>query len=171
MINGEGDQGAAEAYPDAIGALYGAAYSIKFAMKAENKTPDFSVMPLEGLWWADDIDDFIKRRRDRWKWTLMIAMPDFVTKTDVETAKIAAAKKKDIPAIGEVRFERFQEGPCTQIMYLGSYVEEGPTILALHKFIANHGKRLSGLHHEIYLSDPRRTAPEKLKTVIRQPFA
>jgi hypothetical protein len=171
MIDGEGDPGVATAYADAVAALYGVAYAAKFALKAKGKTPDFSVMPLEGLWWSDDMDDFITRRRDRWKWTMMIAMPDFVKASDIDLAKAVAAKKKDNASIGSVRFERFKEGPAVQIMYFGAYSDEGPTIAALHQIIVDHGKQLSGLHHEIYLSDPRRTAPEKLKTVIRQPYA
>lgn len=170
MIDGEGDPGVAQAYLDAVGALYGVAYTVKFALKAKGATPDFSVMPLEALWWADDMDDFINGRRDRWKWTAMIAMPDFVTAADVDEAKTQATKKKDNQSIADVRLEPFNEGPAAQIMYIGPYSGEGPTIAALHKLIDDNGKRLSGLHHEIYLSDPRRTAPEKLKTVIRQPF-
>jgi len=171
MVDGEGDPGVAQAYFDAVGALYGVAYSVKFALKAEGSSPDFSVMPLEALWWADDMNDFVDARRDRWKWTAMIAMPDFVTAADVDEAKVRAAKKNDNPSIGVVRLEHFKEGPAAHIMYLGRYSDEGPTIAALHQFITDNGKHLSGLHHEIYLSDPRRTAPEKLKTVIRQPFA
>lgn len=171
MVDGEGDPGVAQAYLDAVGALYAVAYAVKFALKAKDSTPDFSVMPLEALWWADDMDDFVSGRRDRWKWTAMIAMPEFVTVADVKEAKIRASKKKDNPSIGNVRFEPFTEGPAAQIMYIGPYSGEGPTIAALDKLIDDNGNQLSGLHHEIYLSDPRRTAPEKLKTVIRQPFA
>ena len=170
MVDGEGSP-ASQAYANAVGALYSVAYTLKFALKAKGKTPDFSVMPLEGLWWSDDMDDFLTGNKDGWKWTAMIAMPDFVGAGDVAAAKEAAAKKKDVPDLDRVRLERFREGPAAQIMYFGPYAEETETIAALHQFIADNGKKLSGRHHEIYLSDPRRTAPEKLKTVIRQPFA
>lgn len=170
MVDGEGSP-ASEAYANAVGALYAVAYTLKFALKAKGKTPDFGVMPLEGLWWSDDMDDFVNGRKDRWKWTAMIAMPDFVTTADVDDAKTAAAKKKDLPSVDQLRFERFHEGPAAQIMYFGPYSDETATIAALHQFIADNDKQLAGRHHEIYLSDPRRTAPEKLKTVIRQPFA
>jgi len=169
MIDGKGDPGTSQDYMDAVGALYGVAYNAKFALKKKGSHPDFAVMPLEGLWWADDMDDFVSGKRANWKWTAMIAMPDFVTAADIDEAKEAAAKKKDLPGIEKLRFERFHEGPAAQIMYLGPYAEEAPTIAALHRFIADAGRQLRGTHHEIYLSDPRRTDPARLKTVIRQP--
>lgn len=169
MVDGAGDPNTAQAYADAVGALYAVAYTAKFALKKKGGNPDFAVMPLEGLWWADDMDDFTAGRKDRWKWTAMIAMPDFVTAVDIEAAKQAAAAKKDLLAHDLVRLERFEEGPAAQILYFGAYADEGPTIAALHQFIENSGKTLRGRHHEIYLSDPRRTAPERLKTIIRQP--
>ena len=169
MIDGVGDPGTSEAYADAVGALFAVAYTTKFTLKKTGGHPDFAVMPLETLWWADDMDDYISGRRDRWKWTAMIAQPAFVSKNDIEAAKAAAAAKKSLPAIDGLRFEQFAEGQAAQILYLGPYADEGPTIAALHQFIADGGKERRGLHHEIYLSDARRTAPEKLKTIIRQP--
>lgn len=171
MVDGEGDPGSSEAYQQAVASLFGVAYAAKFAIKKAGDFPDFAVMPLEALWWADDMNDFVSGRRDRWKWTAMIAMPDFVTADDIDLAKETAAKKKELPAIGKLRFETFHEGPSAQILYVGTYADEGPTIAALHRFITDAGKRLRGRHHEIYLSDPRRTDPAKLKTVIRQPMA
>lgn len=171
MVDGEGDPNTAQAYQDAVGELYAVAYTVKFALKGASKGPDFVVMPLEGLWWADDIDDFQKASKANWKWTAMIALPDFVTEADVADAKRRAAEKKEIPSLDALRFERFREGPTAQIMYIGPYADEAQTIASLHDFIAASGKRLSGRHHEIYLSDPRRTEPAKLKTVIRQPFS
>jgi hypothetical protein len=170
MVDGEGDPNTAKAYADAIGALYATAYTLKFARKAAGQSPDFAVMPLEGLWWSDDMDDFRKASKDKWKWTAMIAVPDFVTAADIDEAKRQAAAKKDVPALELLRLERFREGRAAQITYFGPYADEGPTIAALHDFIAGEGGKLRGRHHEIYLSDPRRTAPARLKTVIRQPF-
>jgi hypothetical protein len=170
MVDGRGDPNNSKAYVDAVTALYAVAYTLKFTLKAAGKTPDFTVMPLEGLWWADDMKDFTAGNRDNWQWTMMIAVPDFVTESDVAAAKVAAEAKKDAPSVEALRFERFHEGPAAQILYVGPYAEEGPTIAAIHGFIAEQGHNRSGRHHEIYLSDPRRTDPKKLKTIIRQPF-
>lgn len=170
MVDGAGDPNSAKAYQDALAALYAVAYTLKFALKKRGTTPDFAVMPLEGLWWSDDMDDFRKARKDRWQWTAMIAVPDFVSAADVTAAKAAAAAKKDLPSLDRLRLESFREGKAAQATYFGAYADEGPTIAALHDFIAGQGGRLHGRHHEIYLSDPRRTDPAKLKTVIRQPF-
>lgn len=171
MVDGAGDPNSAQAYKDAIEALYSVAYTLKFSRKHAGKAPDFSVMPLEGLWWADDMGDFTRGDKSRWKWTAMMALPDFATARDVAETKRQAAAKKELPALAALRLERFQEGPAAQILYTGPFADEGPTIAGIHQFIADSGKTLRGRHHEIYLSDPRRTAPEKLKTIIRQPFA
>lgn len=169
MVDGAGDPNHSPDYAAAIAALFAVAYGAKFAMKKQGKHPDFAVMPLEGLWWSDDMADFTAGRKDRWKWTMMIAMPDFVTAADIEAAKEAAATKKDLPAVGRVRLEQFHEGPSAQILYFGPYADEAPTIARLHQFVVESGKSLRGRHHEIYLSDARRTEPAKLKTIIRQP--
>jgi len=170
MVDGKGDPNISEEYREAIEALYATAYTLKFALKADRRTPEFAVMPLEGLWWSDDMSDFLSGNKANWQWTAMIAQPDFVTGEDVSRAKAQAAAKKELPALSKLRLERFHEGRAAQIMYFGPYSEEGPTIAAIHEFIEAGGHRLSGRHHEIYLSDPRRTDPKKLKTVIRQPF-
>ena len=170
MIDGAGDPNTAQSYRDAMMALYATAYTAKFMLKLGPRKIDFRVMPLEGLWWADDMDDFRKARKDRWKWTAMIALPDAVTKADVKAAMAKAAEKKELPALKLLRLESFREGKAMQTLYLGPYADEGPTIEALHKAIADAGHKLRGKHHEIYMSDPRRTAPAKLKTIIRQPF-
>ena len=170
MIDGAGDPNTAQSYRDAMMALYATAYTAKFMLKLGPRKIDFRVMPLEGLWWADDMDDFRKARKDRWKWTAMIALPDAVTKADVKAAMAKAAEKKELPALKVLRLESFREGKAMQTLYLGPYADEGPTIEALHKAIADAGHKLRGKHHEIYMSDPRRTAPAKLKTIIRQPF-
>lgn len=169
MIDGKGAPTMDSAYGAAVTTLYAVAYGAKFALKKTGTHPDFAVMPLEALWWADDHSVFASGERDQWQWTAMIAMPDFVSEADVASAAEAAAKKKDLPAIGGLRFERFEEGLAAQTLYTGPYSDEGPTIAALHEFIADSGKSLRGKHHEIYLSDPRKTEPAKLKTIIRQP--
>jgi hypothetical protein len=168
MVDGRGDPNLAPAYRNAIEALYAVAYTLKFALKASGK--DFAVMPLEGLWWSDDMADFTAGNRDNWQWTAMIALPDFVPADDVRLAKAAAGTKKEIASLAALRFERFREGPAAQTMYVGPFADEGPTIAAIHRLIEEKGRRLAGKHHEIYLSDPRRADPKKLKTIIRQPF-
>jgi hypothetical protein len=167
MIDGQGAPGGEE-YGTALGALYSVAYTLKFMAKALGT--DFKVMPLEGLWWADDMAAFTEENKDLWKWTAMILVPDFVTADMVEEAKVQAQEKKGMPAIAQVRLETYHEGLSAQILYIGPYSGEGETIQRMHQFIEEQGHKLRGKHHEIYLSDPNRTAPEKLKTIIRQPF-
>jgi hypothetical protein len=130
---------------------------------------DYGVMPLEGLWWSDDMNNFILENKAAYKWTLMILQPDFITNDLVEEAKAMAAKRKDLPLLNNLRLETMEDGICAQILYIGPYSDEAPTITRLHDFIHEHGYKLHGKHREIYLSDMRRTAPEKLKTIIRQP--
>jgi hypothetical protein len=171
MIDGTGDPNTSKEYHEAIEALYSISYTAKFMIKKE-KSIDYSVMPLEGLWWADDMDRFISADKDNWKWTAMIMQPEFVSEDLFQTVCLQAVKKKDLPALSKARFQSFSEGLSAQIMYLGPYSAEGPTIEKLHRFIIDQGHRFDGLvgkHHEIYLGDPRRTAPEKLRTIIRQP--
>jgi hypothetical protein len=130
-------------------------------------------MPLEGLFWADDMKVFMPETADRnkWQWTLMIMQPDFITRKDFENSVAAARKKKGNPFIDKVRFESFSEGKAAQIMHIGPYSAEGPNIQKLHHKITEIGGKLTGRHHEIYLSDPRRAAPDKMKTVVRQPYS
>ncbi|NQT86577.1 GyrI-like domain-containing protein [bacterium] len=167
MIDGQGDPNESEPFQGACDALYGTAYTIKFAMKAAGQ--DHTVMPLEGLWWAEDATAFTEGRKDEWQWTLMILQPDFVTADHVAAARAQVEAKRNPPLLAELRFERFEEGLAAQTLHVGPYAEEGPTVTRLHQFIADEGRQLRGKHHEIYLGDPRRTAPGKLKTVIRQP--
>jgi len=127
-------------------------------------------MASEGLWWMDDMREFSVARKDDWKWTMMIMQPEIVTSGLFFLAVAEAAKKKEIPALARLRFQTFQEGKAAQIMYFGPYAEEGPTIARLHKFIEESGYVRDGKHHEIYLGDPRRSAPEKLRITIRQPM-
>jgi hypothetical protein len=170
MIDGEGAP-ESEQFAKSIEALYPIAYGIKFGLKKTDGT-DFGVMPLEGLWWADDMSDYdpVKGDRNKWKWTLMIMQPKFVTEEMFEKAKEEAKKKKGTGLFDSVRFMPYKEDKSAQLMHIGPFSAEGPNIQKIHAKIAEVGK-LQGKHHEIYISDMRRTAPEKLKTVLRQPFA
>lgn len=166
MLDGTGGPDTSAAYMDAIKALYATAYGTKFALKAQGK--DFSVMPLESLWWSDS-ESFDLEDKSSWHWTAMIAVPDSVTPELVSEIVERAYQKAPQDSLRAPRFERFEEGPSAQVLYVGPYASEGPTIVALHGFITASGMRPRGKHHEIYFSDPRRTAPEKLRTIIRQP--
>ncbi|MCA9954384.1 MAG: GyrI-like domain-containing protein [Ardenticatenaceae bacterium] len=169
-ILGEGDPNTTQWYKDAVSALYAVAYTLKFMVKKGELAIDYGVMPLQGLWWAEDMRQFSTDDKSNWLWQMMIMQPDFITAEMVAEAKAQVLKKKGIAAVEQVNFERFAEGKAVQIMYFGPYANEGPTIQKLHEFIWTSGGQLSGKHHEIYLNDPSRTAPEKLKTIIRQPF-
>jgi hypothetical protein len=167
MIDGHGDPNDNPDFQEGMDALYGMAYTIKFALKPQGI--EFVVPPSEALWWMEDMSEFSVETKDRWQWTLMIMQPDEVTQEIVAAAQGELARKKDPPALSKLRYERYHEGLSVQIMYLGAYADEGPTIARMHEFIRENGYDFNGKHHEIYLGDPRRTAPEKLKTVIRQP--
>lgn len=170
MIDGTGDPNTAPEFQQVVEALYGVSYTLKFMIKKAQGT-DYVVMPLEGLWWTEDMTEFSMEDKEAWQWTQMIMQPEYVTPDFVEQAVIQLQQKKDMPTLTKLRFEPFNEGPAAQIMHLGPYCDEGPTIEKLHNFIREQGYDLTGKHHEVYLSDPRRSAPEKLKTIIRQPMA
>ena len=170
MVDGLGDPNSSQDFSNAIEALYSLSYTLKFAIKMGPTAVDYGVPPLEGLWWADDCSAFKEGRKDEWEWTLMIMQPEFVTPDLLAGATEKVRAKKDPVALSKVRFESFCEGPAAQIMHVGPYSEEGPTIEKLHEFICDSGYTLAGKHHEIYLGDPRRAAPEKLRTIIRQPM-
>jgi len=140
-------------------------------VKKGSEAIDYAVMPLEGLWWVGDMSTFSMQNKEAWQWIAMIMQPDFVSADLVKQAIDQASKKKELPALVKLRFENFYEGLSAQIMHLGPYAAEAPTIEKLHGFIESNGYRINGKHHEIYLSDPRKSAPEKIKTVIRQPIA
>lgn len=169
MVDGKGDPNTAPEYVHAIEALYTVAYTLKFTFKKSDDPIDYPVMPLEGLWRAKSFDAFIKGEKSKWEWTMMIMQPEIVGQQHVAAAVEAAAKKKDLPSAPLLRLERFEEGRAAQVMYTGPYSDEGPTIENLHEYIAEQGLQLRGQHHEIYLGDPRRAKPEKLRTIIRQP--
>lgn len=172
MIDGHGDPNTSQEYIDAIGALYPVAYAIKFMSKLV-KGEDFGVMPLEGLWWATNMADFGAQNKANWQWTAMIVQPPAVTRDLYDRAVEQVRQKKHPKAVDELRFEAYDEGRAAQVMYLGPYSDEGPVIQKLHEFITQQGGSLgpgTKHHHEIYLGDPRRTDPAKLKTIIRQPF-
>ncbi|TCO55236.1 GyrI-like domain-containing protein [Actinocrispum wychmicini] len=167
-IDGKGNPNTADEYARAVEALYAVAYTIKFAGKRAGN--DLVVAPLEGLWWSDDMDSFTVGAKDSWQWTMLISQPSWVTAEDVKQAQDAALAKKKLPAIANIRHLNLHEGTCAQVMHFGSYDDEAPTLAALHnEYVAANGLRMTGLHHEIYLGDPRRTEPAKLRTVLRQP--
>lgn len=168
MIDGQGDPNTSQGFRDAVQALYAVAYTLKFMIKKEKKI-DYPVMALEGLWWADDMAAFAAGNRAEWKWTLMILQPTFVTKALVKNAIKQVQEKKELAALGALRFSSYVEGLSVQILHVGPYSLEAPTIERLHNFAKERGYELHGKHHEIYMSDPRRVKPGKMKTVIRQP--
>lgn len=171
MVDGHGDPNTAQEYADALATLYPVAYKLKFASK--NAGRDYVVPPLEALWWAEDMDTFTRARdKSRWDWTAMIMTPDWITEQTFDDA-VSTVGAKDRPAsLGKVRLEMLTEGTCVQTLHIGSYDDEGPVLEELHKrFIPANGLRMTGKHHEIYLSDPRRAEPAKLRTILRQPVA
>lgn len=171
MIDGTGDPNTAPGYAAALQALYSTAYAVHFALRRGPAAIDAPVMPLEGLWWVPDMALFDVRDKTAWYWTLMIVQPEQVTLELVDEARAAAAAKKPELPVAQVRLDRFAEGLAAQVLHRGPYSSEGPTVERLHRFIAERGYRLTGKHHEIYLGDPRRSAPDRLRTIVRQPVA
>ena len=170
MIDGKGDPNTAEVYAEAVQALYALAYAIKFKIKKSEVGLDFAVMPLEGLWWVEDMRLFSVQDKSAWYWTMMIVQPDIITAGLCAETIAEVQKKKNLPALEQVRFEVYHEAEAVQILHLGPYADEAPTIARLHDHIHSEGWERRGKHHEIYLNDPRKSAPDKLRTVIRQPF-
>ena len=170
MVDGHGDPNVAQEYQDALEALYAVAYKIKFMSKVQ-LGKDYVVPPLEGLWWAEDMETFTTARdKSQWDWTMMIMTPGWIDVEMFTSALEAVQKGKNPSALEKVRTESYHEGLSVQIMHIGSYDDEGPTLMKLHQeFLPGNGYKENGKHHEIYLGDPRRVAPEKLKTVLRQP--
>jgi len=173
MIDGMGSPGDSKEYQDALSVLYPVSFRTKFLSKAKGK--DYVVPPLEGLWWADDMNDFTEGNRDKWKWTMMIRQPDWINQDMIKEAiAITKEKKPELSKLlPKLRLEKYKEGKAAQIMHIGPYSEEGSTVQKVHDFIQKEGGKFDGLktkHHEIYLSDPRKANPATMKTVIRQPF-
>lgn len=168
MIDGKGNPNKSESYQRALDALYSAAYTLKFMFKKEEGI-NYNVMALEGLWWVPDMDLFSVEAKDAWYWTMMLYTPEFVTREQFERTINEVKAKKPNPALELLRLETFEEGLCAQVMHLGPYAAEKPTVDLLHGYIAANGYVRTGKHHEIYMGDPRKAAPEKLKTILRQP--
>ena len=170
MVDGHGDPNTAQEYEDALEALYAVAYKLKFASKKQLER-DYVGPPLEGLWWAEDMETFSTRRdKSAWDWTMMIMQPEWITQELFATAVQQVEKAKGLVALPKLRLEAYHEGLAVQILHIGSYDDEGPVLHRLHhEFIPQSGYEMRGKHHEIYLSDVRKVAPEKLRTVLRQP--
>jgi hypothetical protein len=169
-VSGRGNPNTAPEYTRAVEALYAVAYTLKFASKRTGR--DFVVGPLEGLWWSPDPAVFTARAKDEWLWRMLISLPDWITTEDVKEAATTALAKKGNPAIASVEHETLREGTCAQVLHIGSYDDETPILTELHTtYLAANGLIERDRHHEVYLGDPRRTAPEKLRTVLRQPVA
>jgi hypothetical protein len=170
MIDGHGDPNTDQSYAEAVEALYGVAYKLKFASKKETGR-DYVVPPLEGLWWAENMDTFtVSRDKSAWDWTMMIMTPDWLSQSMFAEAVEVVGRSKALPALVKIRLEPYHEGLSVQILHIGSFDDEGPTISRLHQeYMPQNGLQENGKHHEIYLSDPRKVAPEKLKTILRQP--
>lgn len=170
MIDGHGDPNTAPAYRDALSTIYPVAYALKFLSK-RTLDRDYTVMPLEALWWSDDMAAFTAARdKSRWDWTAMLMTPDWIGQEQFDSALEAVQRKGGAPALDALRLETLDEGLAVQTLHVGSYDDEAPVLAELHEhFIPSNGLKMTGKHHEIYLGDPRRTAPEKLKTILRQP--
>lgn len=170
-VDAEGDPNTSESFRAAIETVFPLAYTVKFMSKTLLDR-DYVVPPMEALWWSDDMASFAEaRHKSRWKSTVLIMLPEWITLEHVETARQKAAAKVPSERLAGVQVLDLLEGPCVQTLYVGPYDDEGPVIAEMHRAIRERGAELTGKHHEIYLSDSRRTPPERLRTIIRQPFA
>ena len=170
MIDGAGDPNTSPRYAEAVEALFSVSYTAKFMVKKGPSGIDYAVMPLEGLWWSDDMSSFAANDRSKWQWTMMIHQPSYADDAVLADAIAAVKRKKGLAAVDALRLEWFAEGPCAQTLHVGPFTEEGPTIRRVHDFIEARAS-LAGKHHEIYLSDIRRADASRWKTIIRQPMA
>ncbi|MFT4235662.1 MAG: GyrI-like domain-containing protein [Microbacterium sp.] len=171
MVDGHGNPNSPPAYAEALATLYPVAYTLKFASKKDGR--DYVVPPLEGLWWADDMDSFTSARdKSQWHWTMMLLVPEWLGATEVEAA-MAKVAAKDAPAgLDDLRLSILQEGLCVQTLHLGSFDDEAHVLERMHReVIPTHGLRMTGRHHEVYFTDPRRTTPERQRTLLRPPVA
>lgn len=169
MIDGKGDPNTSQEYKNAIEALFSVSYALKFMIKKRKTAIDYGVLPLEGLWWAEDMSKFSVERKNEWLWTAMIMQPALIGKEFVAEAMEIVKKKKKLTTVDKLRFESFYEGKSAQIMHIGPFSEEGPTVEKLHDFIRGQNCTIRDKHHEIYLSDIRKGDPKKWNTIIRQP--
>jgi hypothetical protein len=171
MIDGAGDPNSSPEFAAAIEALYGVSYAVKFNLRNGASPVDYAVMPLESLWWSNDMAAFERGDKSAWKWTLMIVQPPELTSAGMATiVDRVRIKKPNLAALDQLRLERWVEGPSAQLLHVGPYDGERPNIERLHAYVTSIGGRMRGKHHEIYLNDATRTVPERLKTIIRQPF-
>lgn len=170
MIDGHGDPNTSKEYSGAVEALFSLSYTLKFMLKKGAPAVDYAVMPLEGLWWAEDMATFGTADKSNWQWTAMIMQPAYVTQALVRDALLELQRKKSLDALSRLRLDSLAEGRCAQTLHVGPFSAEGPTIERVHAFIAAAGCQCAGKHHEIYLSDIRRAVPAKWKTVVRQPM-
>ncbi len=162
---GQGEPGG-KAFTSAVGALYGVAYTLK--MEKKRAGTDYRVCALEGFWWGAQGDaDFLRQSRETWCWKLVIRVPDFITQKDVTSAIKQLQAKGKAAEVAQVQLEKINEGACVQVLHVGPYATETETIVRMHEFAVDHKLAFHGLHHEIYLSDPRRVKPEKMKTILR----
>ena len=170
MIDGHGDPNTAAAYRDAIATIFPVAYALKFLSKRTLER-DYTVMSLEALWSADDMNSFTTTRdKSQWDWTVLNLIPDWLNSDDADAAITTVRAKGGAPSLDSLRLESLDEGRCVQTLHLGPYDEEAPVLARMHdEVIPSHSLTMSGRHHEIYLNDARRTAPEKLRTILRQP--
>ena len=169
MVDGEGDPNTSESCQEAVEARFTRSFTLKVMVKKGARAIDYGVMPLEGLWWADDLAAFTARDKSAWQWTMMIMQPPCVADDVIHAAMAEVARKKALPALARLRLEEFHEGRCAQVLHVGPFDAEGPTIQRVHDYIHARAS-LAGKHHEIYLSDVRRADPANWKTIIRQPM-
>jgi hypothetical protein len=171
MISGRGDPAKGREFQEAVQALYTLAYTLKFSGKPGSRQRAMPVLPLDALWWMPGRKGWLTSApRSSWRWQAMLAVPGFVTKAVLGTIRKDALAKKPMPMLRKVRLKTWKEGLCAQVLHIGPFAAEQPTIERLHEFIREQGYRPTGRHHEIYLSDPRRTSPKNLKTILRQPM-
>ncbi|NDL59841.1 GyrI-like domain-containing protein [Phytoactinopolyspora mesophila] len=171
MADGHGDPNTSPAYRAVVKALFTISYAVRSVAK-EKLGRKHTVGPLEGLWSADDLGVFKTRDKDAWDWTLMIVQPAWVNSAIVDEALDRVRMTQELGAGSDVRFEEFAEGRSVQVLHIGSYDDEGPTIARMHdEFMPAEGFTPRGRHHEIYLSDARRTEPSRLRTILRQPVS
>jgi hypothetical protein len=169
MVDGSGNPNVSLEFQNAVEALFSISYTLKFMSKKSDNI-DYRVMPLEGLWWCDNMEKFSMEEKDSWKWTLMIMQPPHITREIFSEASEKVSREKGLTAVDRVKFGTYEEGKAAQILHIGPFSEEGPTVGKLHTFISDNQYQMNGKHHEIYLSDTRRGRPENWKTIIRQPI-